>query len=1171
VSLTGPCELWLEGTDYRLRLVDRLDAKQRLTVNRQVVYSTLPRTAKGLTGSTLITRQPLEPRLAWDCEVTLTAHDFQQFELLLDQRNRALKAGNAPVVWLSDSHDWLETGGSITRPVNRGASVTSSDTTKQYPALWPVHLEITEDYYALAGRGADGPQWRIKFKALEITGSLQNYIPQAVDIAVGGSSVKDYVIEGALKGPKIDFQAGFYSWSGSLRLQAQLGATGLDLDPATNASWRRGVAVAITCGGGLFRTLRIERAVYDIETLTLDLALVDLLGFYDHPRPPIDILGGGTVATNNTRSALVLQALELAGLDSSQISLGTDLLQDTIAASVTHYTGSLIELAGRLTGASGCLLYVDSTEVVRVRYVQDLPTVPWLLRGASECELFRQRPPLEIPADIIRSTGTVLVPDSCILPSSSTVEYSTRGQLGISPNYIQKHYWLDWYGIPNYPLNDTTDYKAVEVISKRTTVETTNTSDTITTTTTVEVPRKLLGTHFGQTEAYDYYRASHNHPNIGYAYGPESAGTPALYPTLYAIDGGMQPAGAHILEIPDSYQEELVVQSVETKVVTFDTKDRTIQIETDTQATFNTIGFFYNPNFVDRINWNSSEPPPQDTSLLPSIAAQETLYPASQVIEQWEYFDGSDPNQVDLVRSYQYTEFRTRRELGIVPDLYEDLGGGYTIADYQYVDYSNPFVSTQIRPYAVPLSYQSALVVKLVKQTTYYLNCNDIYQSITLTQAPNILLGIYPGGMQVVLLAQNNSYQAQTSIAVIQNDVAQAVTPYTPVTSDQLATASYNPGAWKYLNSAAGPSPSLLGEYYAAYNASSPFAVDLTKIRQPRNPTSFQETLASSTTINNQDTPTATRTRGTELRTYEQSLKGLAYLTIASNGAYDVELDLSTEYLATNSDHEAVAYREGWLTALRYRSWEFSLALPVPLAANFDEFGQVWIEGQALLVEDWTLILQPGKASIGGVGLGLGALSSPVASRALALPTYPDGNLQIVNIAPLALTVGAVLEPVTLAAIGGSGPYTFTASNLPTGLSSSGATISGTPTEAAIYVVTVTATDANSNSATAELVVTVEALRTVTPGFTIKTTTQLIPAVASFVPMAAAPGAALVITGSGFTGATAVSVGGVPVVSFAVVSDTKITTTVPMSAVTGKISVTNRYGVGYSSQIFTLT
>ncbi len=84
------------------------------------------------------------------------------------------------------------------------------------------------------------------------------------------------------------------------------------------------------------------------------------------------------------------------------------------------------------------------------------------------------------------------------------------------------------------------------------------------------------------------------------------------------------------------------------------------------------------------------------------------------------------------------------------------------------------------------------------------------------------------------------------------------------------------------------------------------------------------------------------------------------------------------------------------------------------------------------------------------------------------------------------------------------------------------------------------------------------------------TVTGAAPTITSFSPTSGRPGTVVTIIGAGFTGATAVRFGGVKATSFTVNSATQITATVPVGAVTGKISVTTPSGTGTSAMTFTV-
>jgi len=94
-----------------------------------------------------------------------------------------------------------------------------------------------------------------------------------------------------------------------------------------------------------------------------------------------------------------------------------------------------------------------------------------------------------------------------------------------------------------------------------------------------------------------------------------------------------------------------------------------------------------------------------------------------------------------------------------------------------------------------------------------------------------------------------------------------------------------------------------------------------------------------------------------------------------------------------------------------------------------------------------------------------------------------------------------------------------------------------------------------------------------TPGGTISSMTNflVIPRITSFSPTSGAVGTSVIISGTGFTGATRVTFGGVSATSFSVFRGDQVTATVPTGAQTGKIQITTPGGTATSSGVFTVT
>jgi len=82
---------------------------------------------------------------------------------------------------------------------------------------------------------------------------------------------------------------------------------------------------------------------------------------------------------------------------------------------------------------------------------------------------------------------------------------------------------------------------------------------------------------------------------------------------------------------------------------------------------------------------------------------------------------------------------------------------------------------------------------------------------------------------------------------------------------------------------------------------------------------------------------------------------------------------------------------------------------------------------------------------------------------------------------------------------------------------------------------------------------------------------NVVPVISGIAPASGPVGLEMTITGTGFTGASAVKFGGVKATGFTVNSGATITATVPGGALTGKVSVTTAGGSASSRTVFTVT
>jgi M6 family metalloprotease-like protein/uncharacterized repeat protein (TIGR02543 family) len=191
-----------------------------------------------------------------------------------------------------------------------------------------------------------------------------------------------------------------------------------------------------------------------------------------------------------------------------------------------------------------------------------------------------------------------------------------------------------------------------------------------------------------------------------------------------------------------------------------------------------------------------------------------------------------------------------------------------------------------------------------------------------------------------------------------------------------------------------------------------------------------------------------------------------------------------------------------------------------------------------------------------------------------------------------AVPAGASTGKITVTTLGGTatssgtftviGPPTITSFTPVSGLVGSNVTLTGTNLGGATSVkfngvaaTVVTLTSATSLSATVPVGATTGIISVTTAAGTgtstgVYTVTLPVPTVTVLAPASGIVRAAVTLTGTNLTTATAVAFNGVPVAAFTVVSATQLTTTVPAGASTGKVTVTTLGGTATSSGIFTV-
>jgi hypothetical protein len=123
----------------------------------------------------------------------------------------------------------------------------------------------------------------------------------------------------------------------------------------------------------------------------------------------------------------------------------------------------------------------------------------------------------------------------------------------------------------------------------------------------------------------------------------------------------------------------------------------------------------------------------------------------------------------------------------------------------------------------------------------------------------------------------------------------------------------------------------------------------------------------------------------------------------------------------------------------------------------------------------FTTQLTETPGAIQAAELGGGSITSTQSAQFVVTVTLPPPSPPTANCASINAVAGVAIFPITVTGSGGAGgPYTFSATGLPPGLTmSSGGTISGTPTVSGTFPYTVTVTDSAGNTGTVSCSITV--------------------------------------------------------------------------------------------------
>jgi subtilisin-like proprotein convertase family protein len=199
----------------------------------------------------------------------------------------------------------------------------------------------------------------------------------------------------------------------------------------------------------------------------------------------------------------------------------------------------------------------------------------------------------------------------------------------------------------------------------------------------------------------------------------------------------------------------------------------------------------------------------------------------------------------------------------------------------------------------------------------------------------------------------------------------------------------------------------------------------------------------------------------------------------------------------------------------------------------------------------WSLYVYDDLASNGGSLANGWSLELTILA-----PICCNSNCPAITIAPATLPAGTVgvAYNQSFTQSGGVNPVTFSLSGtLPSGVSFNNGALSGAPTQAGSFPLTVTATGADGCQ-----------------GFRNYTLATSCHAVTSLVPNNGPPGTPVTINGSGFTGVTGVTFANSVNASFTFINDSQLQTSVPAGAVTGPLTISKTHCPALATPVFTV-